>query len=475
MKCPNCGKQIPRSSKFCGYCRFEFKKGKSSIPPIVFGIPIIVVAIFIGMLIGVKFSSNDQRPRDSYPAAPTERTMPTIESTEFSEPQRDIPEGTTLIEGSWETGNVTVVALDDSTLWIQITDDRPGQHYKNLGTPWDICFDFGTKLEYKSSAGNDCIAYPFHFVLDSLAFREMGIVAYEDGKTASYISREDCEKNLYLCQTELRNGDPHFNDVSIEFLDIEQNGNTYTTIITLPDWFDVSIYKDLQRASISLNDTDFYDEMHEYGSVNMYGKGHIFYPIDDPVLKSTEAKTTNDTNGVMAAGWKQLDNKYYYFMEDGTMATGELELDESRKVVFNDDGSFKYGLITEKPELDSFSEHKMVLTSSHTKSKSYYVRLKEPVEDCVYLYGTIAVVDANYSAADGKWQIQLRDENGVWRRAGFFEVSAGKGEFEIYLDEPVTFNAYVCASYSKSWSKDFKELLTKVTYRTTDIEKFIDE
>ena len=57
----------------------------------------------------------------------------------------DISEGTVLIDGSWENGRVQVDALDDSTLWMQVVDDRP-YTYKDMGTVWKLRLEYGEPI-----------------------------------------------------------------------------------------------------------------------------------------------------------------------------------------------------------------------------------------------------------------------------------------------------------------------------------------
>lgn len=141
----------------------------------------------------------------------------------------------TLVNKSWENGSLIVIALDSSRLKIQLTDNRPQEDYKGLGTCWMISLKFGEKTETDE---------PFSIVLISLASRQKNIDLEETGNVSG-------TSNLRILK---RIGDyaRDWKMSYVDFFDIEQNENTYCAVIEVPEWFDVSLAEDLTRAMVYL-------------------------------------------------------------------------------------------------------------------------------------------------------------------------------------------------------------------------------
>lgn len=190
-------------------------------------------------------------------------------------PASELPAGDKLIDGSWENGDITVVALKDRSLWIRITDDRPEQQYEDLGTPWEVSFDFGEYLKYGDAQWQ--VVSPFCFSLSSSAHQTTLIQEYHRGNIPEY-SATDIQKNLQFKKREcVDNG---FTNSQITYFDqqIERNGNTYTATVKLPEWFDVSAVKDLMSVSISLHDADYWSNFYGNGSA-IIAECYEFYPL----------------------------------------------------------------------------------------------------------------------------------------------------------------------------------------------------
>ena len=319
MKCKNCGHRNPRGARCCEHCQHELNQ-----TPAFSGVNVVLLvicAMLTGVLGGILLRDY---LLEEEPETPTliysEPTEQTTGPTETTEQKSSIPDGTLLIEGSWETGGVTVVALDDYSLWVQITDDRPDQQYETLGTPWEIRFEYGTQLKYISPGGYNCIASPFSVTLSSLAFRKMAIHAYDNGIT-SVSSREYAAKNLTFLKTKLINGSPRFSEQNYEFLDVEQNGNTYTVIFTPPPGFEAPVYTELREVDVIWYDTDYHYEFHENGSYALANRHQTFYPST-----YAPAPKTVDYMKLISAG--QYHSVAVY--EDGTVsAVGRSDRDRS--------------------------------------------------------------------------------------------------------------------------------------------------
>ena len=138
---------------------------------------------------------------------------------------------------------------------------------------------YGVKclMKLQNSVGGYGVNYPFRISFESLAAREMKTYEYEQGNTGKKVS-PDSLKNPWFWETECKND--HFrttNQSYIDYLDVEQNGNTYTVIITLPEWFDVSIYNDLTIVEVILYGTNFYSDLYQNGSA-MFDVAYIFEP-----------------------------------------------------------------------------------------------------------------------------------------------------------------------------------------------------
>ena len=153
---------------------------------------------------------------------------------------RNIPNGTKLIEGSWDNGELVVVALDAGTLWVQIEDSRRGQQYMDMGSAWQIELDFGSEMSRQNEDGSRAVSYPFRIILSSPVL----VKALHGGV---------CGRNLSFTQNVEDDGFRTVTESADDCI-IERNNNIYTAEITLPEWFDVSVHEDLTLATISVWD-----------------------------------------------------------------------------------------------------------------------------------------------------------------------------------------------------------------------------
>lgn len=131
-------------------------------------------------------------------------------------------------------------------------------------------------MKFQNSVGGYAVNHPFRISLESLAAREMMIYEYEQGNTGEHFS-QDYLKNLNIWETERRNNAFHTTNHSRIDYDVERNGNTYTAIITLPEWFDVSIYNDLTFTEVTLYGTNYYSDLYQNGST-MHDACYRFKP-----------------------------------------------------------------------------------------------------------------------------------------------------------------------------------------------------
>lgn len=70
----------------------------------------------------------------------------------------------------------------------------------------------------------------------------------------------------------------------------------------------------------------------------------ICIPVQADWNKDASGKWTWTVNGVKSVGWKNINNKWYYFNADGTMRTGWLD-DGGKRYCFADDGHMFTGWI----------------------------------------------------------------------------------------------------------------------------------
>lgn len=199
---------------------------------------------------------------------PTETTQPPTETTQSpTEATNPVPDGTLMLNGSWENGRVVIIAPDDTSLWIQLTDDRPDQEYNDLGTLWSLRFSYGesTVTEYSDHSVR---TIPYQILLQSAAFCELGMIECRQGNLSPYIKEEHFQ-TLWLAKAILFSDGTHLNNPSVYTnLEIQREGNTYTAFISLPEWFDISAVDGMTEICVNLYDTGFWREFAQNGGAS---------------------------------------------------------------------------------------------------------------------------------------------------------------------------------------------------------------
>lgn len=252
------------------------KQSKNKLLIIIGAVAAVLIAVMAILLPGIgKENTGNQSTiqNQSNQTVETQKsTQPTKVHSETETPTevaREIPDGTKLIESSWENGEIILVALDDTTLWLMVSDDRPTQEYNDLGTPWEVRLEFGEPIEYTLNSGNKIPLSPYVVQLQSSAHAELETIEYEKGTLASYWKKEYL-RTLWLAKTKLLASGGHTSDPLLYVdLEIERTNNTYTAIISFPEWFEVSAVNDLAEVIVYLYDTNFWPEMGEKGSAGI--------------------------------------------------------------------------------------------------------------------------------------------------------------------------------------------------------------
>lgn len=149
----------------------------------------------------------------------------------------------------------------------------------------------------------------------------------------------------------------------------------------------------------------------------------------------------------------------------------EYKYDDDGKLIQSDtydkDGILLYSDVT-KTDVATLTGDKInFLNQNGGKTWSHYRILNEPFENVTSLEIKTSVTNIDEGTPDGKWQVHIRLLDGEWKRLGLFVVREGTGIYTRQLDEPVSFDAYVCTRYegANSWSGNFSQELSKVTYR----------
>ena len=175
-------------------------------------------------------------------------------------------------------------------------------------------------------------------------------------------------------------------------------------------------------------------------------------------------------NGKLAIGKWTIDGQNYYFDQTGTMATGAVEISANNVYYFDENGCFQYCEVTQERISSTWVDERVTFTNrGGGQTWSDYRKLDTPLDGVLSLSGSFSITEMEYGNCDGQWQLHVRTSNGKWKRIGFFEVKDGKGQFEFVLDDPASFDAYVCTCYeSKKWAGSFRQDLNTVTYRTYD-------
>ena len=183
-------------------------------------------------------------------------------------------------------------------------------------------------------------------------------------------------------------------------------------------------------------------------------------------------------DGAVAVGKWEIGGQYYYFDSAGVMATGRREIREFHSgtidtYYFTDDGCFRYKEITNRTSSgainSSWSDTRVTFPSKNGgEASGVYKKLNSSLENCIRVVVRVTIAEVSSGNADGQWQVHVRTETGQWKSIGFFNVKNGLGQLAVTLEEPTTFDAFVCTAYDARWSGKFAMELPTATWRSND-------
>lgn len=203
--------------------------------------------------------------------------------------------------------------------------------------------------------------------------------------------------------------------------------------------------------------------------------GDKYYLGDDGVRHSGWLELNNhkyycsvSNNGKLAIGKWSIDGKNYYFDQTGIMTTGAVEISTNHVYYFDENGFFQYCEVTQNSISFTWTDEKATFSNrGGGQAWSNYRILNTPLDGVLSLSGSCSLTEMKYGNCDGQWQLHVRTSNGKWKRIGFFEVKDGEGQFEFIIDNPISFDAYVCTCYENSkWEGSFQQNINTVIYRT---------
>lgn len=175
-------------------------------------------------------------------------------------------------------------------------------------------------------------------------------------------------------------------------------------------------------------------------------------------------------NNALAIGKWKIGDHYYYFLSDGARLTGNIELESGKIYYFDDNGRFKHYDTTIRRFNTTWSEDTVSFPNrGGGRSTSHYKIFDSKLENVISVDIELTMVSMEYGVPDGQWQVNVRKENGTWERIGLFDVKDGVGVLKGNLDNPVTFDAFVCCCYDGIYySGSFYMEINSVTCRGYD-------
>lgn len=247
------------------------KSGKNSM--IIALAAVILIAAIIFLIPGKQRGSEENLP----PVQNQQEQKPDT-AAEPKVPAREIPDGTILVDETFNNGDLVIVALDDRTLWVRLTDDRPHREYNDLGTPWEISLSFGEKLQFGDIASES--VDPYFCKIQSPAHAQLLSVEYQQGKTPEYFT-EEFSRHLSFEKRACTSGELEgwtIEMISMTDVTVDREGSVYTVTVEFPEWFDVSASADLMEVNVWCFGLDFWSEFCEKGSSIHEGR-ETFRPL----------------------------------------------------------------------------------------------------------------------------------------------------------------------------------------------------
>lgn len=140
-------------------------------------------------------------------------------------------------------------------------------------------------------------------------------------------------------------------------------------------------------------------------------------------------------DGAMCVDIHEIDNEYYYFHEDGTLAVND-DVDYDGWIFKTDHDGVIVRVIFDMIG-GEWSEEKYRFGNSGTSS---ILELAIPVEDCTSMSFYLNAHGERGAKVNGKWKIYVRS-NGKWKFVETIDYKEPDGSFDIEFDEPMAFDA----------------------------------
>lgn len=153
-----------------------------------------------------------------------------------------------------------------------------------------------------------------------------------------------------------------------------------------------------------------------------------------------------------AIGKWEIANDYYYFHDNGRVATGQVTLDDGRIYHFDNNGRFEHCVVMEQCISYDISADARSFPAATGTVGYYYQVLHEPMRECVGIDGTFTIDKIQNGSPDGKWAVYLRLTSGEWKQVKIFTVSNQEGSFYVDFDTPVSFDAYAYSMYQPAYA-----------------------
>lgn len=163
-------------------------------------------------------------------------------------------------------------------------------------------------------------------------------------------------------------------------------------------------------------------------------------PTEQPALPENGWHTENGkqyyyTNGEMCVSIQEIDGDYYYFNEDGTLAS-DIDLEyEGLVLKVGSDGIIDR--VVFETITGEWSDERYKYGNN---GKALILELEFPIEDCTAMTFYVAAQGQRGARANGKWEIYGR-HNGQWEFIKEIDYTEPEGRFEIEFESPKSFEA----------------------------------